>query len=75
MYIVLGICITLGALFYPHIQNIFQENRVQGWAIITGVTMMVVGIFSGYLYRLRMRREEEIERMHSSFREKEKDRV
>ncbi len=71
-YIALGALIAFGGYFYPTFQNIFQENRVQAMAIVTGLIMMGVGGIAGYLYRARIRRYEEmeqfnyIERMRSS---------
>ena len=63
IYAALGALIAFVGYFYPSLQNIFVENRVQGMAIITGLIMMALGGFSGYLYRLRIRR---YEAMHSN---------
>lgn len=75
LYVVLGATIALGGYFYPTFQNIFLENRVQAMAIVTGVLMMVLGAVSGYLYRSRIRRYEEMERERSYLIRSEKDRT
>lgn len=72
VYIFLGFGITLGAIFYPTLENIFQENRVQAMALITGVIMIAIGVFAGYWSRLRARREEELERMRSLLSDKDR---
>lgn len=71
VYVVLGAVIALGGYFYPTFQSIFQENRVQAMAIITGLVMMAFGLMAGYLYRARIRRYEEMERMNSVRSDKE----
>jgi len=72
LYVFLGGLITVGALLYPRIQVLLEENRVQAMAALVGITMMVVGVFAGYFYRLRARREEEIEKMHFLQRDQER---
>ena len=63
VYVVLGAAIAFGGYFYPTFQTIFLENRVQAMAMATGFAMMALGGLAGYLYRARIRRYDELERM------------
>jgi hypothetical protein len=63
IYVALGALISLGGYIYPSFQSLFVENRVQGMAILTGFVMMAFGGLAGYLYRARIHRYDEIERM------------
>lgn len=63
VYVVLGAALAFGGYYYPIFQNIFLENRVQAMAMATGFVMMALGGLAGYLYRARIRRYEELERM------------
>lgn len=72
IYIFLGLLITLGAFFYPYIQTMFHENRVQAMALFTGIFITLLGIFTGYWYRLRIRRYDSIRRDLNSDNDKTK---
>lgn len=55
-YIVMGVAMMIGALFYPQIQEILEKNRFQALFFFMGASITVIGWLFGYWLKLRQRR-------------------
>lgn len=71
VYVALGVLMMIGAIYYPRITELFQENRTQGMLFLMGALMTLIGLLANYFYVLRKRRYLEAERMLESIARKE----
>lgn len=71
VYVSLGVLMMVGAIYYPRIAELFQENRTQGMLFLMGALMTLIGLLANYFYVLRKRRYLEAERMLESIARKE----
>lgn len=71
VYVALGVLMMVGAIYYPRIAELFQENRTQGMLFLMGAVMTLIGLLANYFYVLRKRRYLEAERMLESIARKE----
>jgi hypothetical protein len=61
-YIVIGVSMMVGAIFYPQLMEIYASNRTQALIFFTGATMAAAGwLFSYWVQTRRRRMDEEIE--------------
>lgn len=60
-YIVIGIGLMVGAFFYPQIQVIFVENRIQAMIFFMGAAMAAIGWLFNYWVRFRRENLDETE--------------
>lgn len=61
-YIVIGVVMMIGAFFYPQIQAILVENRIQALIFLMGATMAALGWILSYWLSVRKKRLLEAER-------------
>lgn len=73
VYVFLGALMMVGAIFYPRISELFQENRTQAMIFLMGALMALIGIFANYFYVLRKRRYLEVEKMMFDNARKDKE--
>lgn len=71
VYVALGVLMMVGAIYYPRIAELFQENRTQGMLFLMGAVVTLIGLLANYFYVLRKRRYLEAERMLESIARKE----
>lgn len=71
VYVSLGVLMMVGAIYYPKIAELFQENRTQGMLFLMGALMTLIGLLANYVYVLRKRRYLEAERMLESIARKD----
>ena len=71
VYVALGVLMMVGAIYYPRIIEIFEENKTQGMLFLMGALMALIGLLANYFYVLRKRRYLEAERMLESNARKE----
>lgn len=62
LYIALGVLLMVGSYFYPLIERMLVENRLQAMLVLVGAITVVTGLFALYFYKLRQKRYEEMER-------------
>ena len=66
VYFALGVLLMIGAIYYPRIIKIFEENRTQGMLFLIGALIALIGLLANYFYLLSKRRDLEAERMLES---------
>jgi len=63
VYVVLGVLMMVGAVFYQRMIEFFSENKAQGTLFMMGAAIALIGLLANYFYALRRRRYIEAERM------------
>jgi hypothetical protein len=56
VYVALGILMMVGAIYYPRISELFEENRSQAMLFMMGALIALIGLLANYFYLLRKRR-------------------
>jgi ABC-type bacteriocin/lantibiotic exporter with double-glycine peptidase domain len=56
LYVLIGILMMLGAIYYREIEDFIYGNKTRGMLFLMGALLSMIGIAANYLYMLRKRR-------------------